>query len=297
MLSIAAYRYRNIMAEDGGPIASISLGEVQVEGARRFQANARLVRSLVPRRRPLALYSDADGSGTDASPMMARFMAISESLERWAYHGSLYSSSHELYGFDLDASTNGMAAFPGFTCREARRRALLEAIERASLLSWWEGECEGRIVATRWPGVGALVIENPLKIGVTVITFRECAPDCFAYGHAAGMDFEAACRRATIEMTRCGQVLSHHRLTAAGGRVVTTEDVFEKRCLFFSTPEGYEVFRRRAEGGSHGRARTWRLACDREVIGPWSDYTRVWRVVIKPPSLTFLSMSEDYFFW
>jgi len=297
MFSIAAFRYRNVLTEHGGPIASIALDECQVEGKRRFQANARLAPHLVPRRRPLALYSDADGSGTDSSPMMARFMAVSEALERWAYHACLHSSSHALYGFDVDASTNGMAAFPGFTAREARRRARLEAIERASLLSWWEGECEGKIVPTRWPDVGALAIENPLGIGVTVVTFRECGTGCYAYGHAAGETLESACARAAIEMTRCGQVLSHHRLSVAAGCALVPEDVFERRCLFFSTPEGYDIFRRRAAGVRRAPRRSWKTVCDREVIGPWSEFTKVWRVAIAPPTTSFLNASEDYFFW
>lgn len=299
MLSLGAYRYRDVLVDHGGPIASIMLGECQLAGARCFQANARLVEGLIPRRRRLSIYcNDADGTGTHASPMVARFVAISECLERWAYHQSYEDPvGYRRYGFDIDPSSNGMAAFPGLTGREARRRARFEAIERASLLSWWEGECPGELVATAWPDVQAVRITNPLNLGVTALVFRECGHGCFAYGHAASDDFEKACARAIVEMTRCGLVLNHHRLAVVAGQAGPPDDLFERRCLFFSTPEGHEAFQRRVGTRARSSTHSWEVLCDREVVGPWTRFAQVWRVMIRPPTHAFLSPTTDYFFW
>ena len=137
MLSLASLRYRSVLAADGGPVQSIEAGEFPVFGRRLFQANARLKQGLVPQRR-LQIYSDADGTGTHASPMVARHIAVSEALERWAYHSTVRSERRADFGFDIDESSNGMAAFPGFSRAPARRGAVLEAVERFCLLNWWE---------------------------------------------------------------------------------------------------------------------------------------------------------------
>jgi hypothetical protein len=188
-----------------------------------------------------------------------------------------------------------MAAFPGLTANEARRRALFEAVERASLFDWWEGRCRGDLVSTAWPDVQAVRIANPLGAGLSVITFQQCAPGCFAYGHAAANDFRTACNRSVVEMQRCAMVLCHHRVAVAAGKSAPS-DRFERRCLFFSTEEGHALFRRRIADGASSPSRRWQIACDRELTGPWSRYATVWRVVIPTPTTAFLD-DDNYFFW
>src|SRR4051812_2017637 len=83
MLSLAALRYRNVLAAQGGPVEQIETGTFPVCGRRMIQANARLTAGLT-RKRPLSIYSDADGTGTHAVAAVARHMAGSEALERWA---------------------------------------------------------------------------------------------------------------------------------------------------------------------------------------------------------------------
>lgn len=152
MLSLAALRYRNVLAAHGGPVARIESGVFPVCGRRMYQANARLSAGLTPKR-PLSLYSDADGSGTHPRVSVARHMAVSEALERWAFHSVVRSERAAEFGFDVDPSSNGMSAFPGFWRTHARRKAMLEAVERYSLISWWEGRAAGRRFDTDWPGV------------------------------------------------------------------------------------------------------------------------------------------------
>jgi len=139
MINLAGLRYRKVFTEEGGPIERIETADFTVESSRMFQANAFMRTGLLATRSSRAVYSDAAGSGTHASPMVARFMAISEAMERWAYHATALSPERTAYGFDVDPMSNGMAAFPGFFAIQARRKAYLEAVERFSIIAWWEG--------------------------------------------------------------------------------------------------------------------------------------------------------------
>lgn len=297
MLSFASYRYRNIAEPDGGPIARISVREFPVFGRRMFQANAWLVDGLLPERRKFALYSDADGTGTAELPMIARHMAISEAMERWAFHVKVRAPDRELYGFDLDESSNGMAAFPGLFHSQARRRALLEAVERASVIAWWEGRHDGEVRPTDWPGIHALVLPSPVGYGVTVLAFRASRPDAFAYGHGASTSFFGACERAVMELARHEYVMGLHRISRGVAGAEPPSDLFERRALFFSSEEGHALFQERLHRKAPAAGYRAAIACDTEIRGPWSRFASVWRVLIELPSREFLSDTERYFFW
>ena len=113
MLSLAAFRYRNVLAANGGPIARIETGVCTVRGRQMIQANATLTTGLV-QKKPQTIYSNADGTGSHAVAGIARHMAISEALERWAYYAMVRSSRAGEFGFEADPSSNGMSAFPAF---------------------------------------------------------------------------------------------------------------------------------------------------------------------------------------
>jgi YcaO cyclodehydratase, ATP-ad Mg2+-binding len=298
MLSVAGYRYRNILESEGGPITRISHREFPVYGRPMFQANAWLSDSLVSHKRNFALYSDADGTGASGVPMIARYMAISEAMERWAFRVKVHAADRELYGFDIDESSNGMAAFPDLFQTEARKRALLEAVERSSVIAWWEGVLDGEVRSTDWPGINALVLPSPIGFGVTVVAFREVRDGCFAYGHGAAKDFFGAAERAVMELARNEYVLDLRRVSQ--GLATTTSpasDLFERRCLFFSSSEGHAMFQERIHRKITGPRFTSEVICDSEIEGPWSEYASVWRVLIKPATTEFLVNSERYFFW
>src|SRR5262245_2351157 len=130
MLNLAAIKYRNVLSEFGGPIAKVCSSPFSIYGRNTFQANAFLEPNLVPRKKTLELYGNADGTGSSDSPQVARYMAISEALERWAFHIEHDGPKAEKYGFRSDRSSNGMAAFPGFFKAQAREKARYEALER-----------------------------------------------------------------------------------------------------------------------------------------------------------------------
>ncbi|HKB91858.1 MAG TPA: hypothetical protein VKC60_15180 [Opitutaceae bacterium] len=297
MFSLASVRYRNVLANNGGPIARVDVSEFPIYGRRVFQANARLAPGLIQKKPKYALYSDADGTGASTSPMIARFMAISESMERWAFHAKVHAADRELYGFDVDESSNGMAAFPEFFTTQARKHALLEAVERVSVIAWWEGAVEGDLRETEWPGVQALVIPSPIGFGVAVIAFKKSDYGFYSYGHGAGESFHSACERAVIELARNEFVLSLNYIFRGVEQRPAPSDLFERRCLFFSSEEGHSMFEERLHHRSHGTQFTSDIICDTEIPGPWSQYAKVWRVVIRPPTAEFLVNTERYFFW
>lgn len=294
MLSLASLRYRNILARNGGPVAAVESGLVPVRGRQVTLANARLAPGLSPKR-PMALFSDADGTGTHPVPSIARHKAISEALERWAFHATVRSDRAEEFGFDVDPSSSGMAAFPGLLSRHARRAAVLESVERFSLIAWWDGQAEGRVFDTDWPGVSAVAINGPFG-GITVVAFARTEWGGYVYGHAAEESFGAACERAVAELARHEWVLRAWWLAFVGGEKRVPTNIFERRSLFFASDEGHALFRERVERKYSGAMPKPEVLCDTEISGPWSEYATVWRFALRPPSDGYLRGGERYFF-
>jgi len=299
MLTLAAFRYRKIMADTGGPIEKLTLCDTLILGVRQFQANAYLRPDLITWKVSSEVFSDAAGTGTADSPMVARYKAISEAIERWAHMALVSLPERGCYGFEVDPSSNGMAAFPGIRQRQARPAALWEAVERFNVLSWWEGRLDGTVTETRWPGVRAVVIQSELP-GVTVILHRQAVHGHHAYGHAAGPDFDSACERAAMELERHDFVVRQYLLVHAGGVddcLPSTTHAIERRSVYFAQAEGYEKFQERLRTPRWLPKLAPRLVFDGPVPGAWSKYADVWRVVYEPPSERFLSNDGRYFFW
>jgi ribosomal protein S12 methylthiotransferase accessory factor YcaO len=299
MINLASFRYRKIMVDAGGPIERLAMVDTTVLGVRQFQANAFLRPDLVAWRTGGNVFGEAAGTGTAGSPMEARFKAISEAIERWAHMAVLTSPERDRFGFDVDPSSNGMAAFPGLWLRQARPAAQLEATERFNVLSWWEGRLPATETDTRWPGIRAVVLASNAP-GVTVIVYRRSANGHYAYGHAAGADVDSACQRAAIELERHEYVVQRFLLAHAG---VTNEGLpstahpIERRSLFFAMPEGHEMFLERLHSAPRQVRADPTLVYDGPVPGPWGKYADVWRVAYQPPSERFLGNDEHYFFW
>lgn len=294
MLSLAPFRYRNALAADGGPIEQLTAGPLLVRGRPLVLANARLASRLL--QRPSAtLYGMADGSGTHANASVARHKAISEALERWAFHATVKSERAAEFAFDLDPSTTGMSAFPGLLRRDGRRASVLEAVERFCLCCWWEGLADARPFQTDWPGVSAAAIDGPFG-ALAVVVWARTEWGGYVYGHAADESFGAACEHAVVELARHEWVLRSAWLAAMAGMPKKPGNVFERRILFFATNEGHELFQKRLRTRCHGRRLRPELICDSHVPGPWDVYTTVWRFALRPPSSGYLRGDDRYFF-
>lgn len=294
MLSLASLRYRDVLAVHGGPVQNIETGLFPVRGRRVVLANATLKPGLT-RKSPLTMFSDADGTGTDPVASVARHKAISEAMERWAFHALVRSERAADFGFDIDPSTSGMSAFPGLLRRQARRSAVLEAVERFSLMLWWDGRIDGRVFDTDWPGVSAVAIDGPFG-GVTVVVFARTDWGGYVYGHAAEESFGAACERAIAELARHEWVLRARWLAEVGGERKVATNIFERRSLFFASDEGHELFQERLARKATGNQPRPEIICDSDIPGPWDEYATVWRYALRPPSDGYLRGGERYFF-
>jgi hypothetical protein len=294
MLSLASLRYRDVLAVHGGPVEKIESGPFPVRGRRVILANATLKPGLT-RKSPLAIFSDADGTGTDPVASIARHKAISEAMERWAFHALVRSERAAEFGFDVDPSTSGMSAFPGLLRRQARRSAVLEAVERFSLIAWWDGKIDGRLFETDWPGVSAVAIDGPFG-GVTVVVFARTDWGGYIYGHAAEESFGAACERAIAELARHEWVMRARWLAEVGGERKVATNIFERRSLFFASDEGHELFQERLARKASGNQPRPEILCDSAIPGPWDEYATVWRFALRPSSDGYLRGGERYFF-
>lgn len=294
MINLAPWRYRRVLAVDGGPVERIESGIVSVLGESQHQANAYLKSGLRKEASEHVLYGDADGSGTDRLPAVARHKAISECLERWA-HAASYRSGK--YGFDVDPSSSGMAAFPALFSGAARRRAWEEAVERHAIISWWSGAADAQSRPSPWAGVDLFEVETNTP-GITVALLHSTAgQQMHAYAHAAGRSLEDAARRATIELVRAQFVIGRYERRHADGAPASTKPgLFERRCLYFAGTEGHARFHARLQQ-SKSRTASQHVLFDGEVPGPWSEYAHVWRVLLEPAHPEFLDNRDDFFFW
>ena len=294
MLSLAALNYREIFATDGGPIERVSTGSIDVLGRSAHQANAYLAPGLIQNKPPLSVYGNADGTGASGSEQVARHMAISEALERWAFYSVAQGKDAAKYGFDVDGSTNGMAAFPGFFKGQARKRAQLEALERWALVSWWSGHMHASVVGDAMFGVTALRLEHSATFGEVAVLFRRSAAGHVSYGYSAGSTFRTAAARAAVELARNEFVVGYYKLRSVARDV---PNCFEQRCLYFAGEEGHAEFLRRVFDRKPLREAEWAVRFDGELPGPWSKYATVWRVVPSMPSLDYLDPKCSCFFW
>lgn len=294
MINLAPWRYRRVLAVDGGPVERIESRLITVFGEPQYQATAYLKQGLRREAAAKVLYSSADGCGTDRFPTLARHKAISESLERWAH--AAHAPARREYGFDVDPSSNGMAAFPGVFGRQARERAWAEAVERQAIMAWWTEAAEAAPRQSRWGGIEAFEIESADPTYKIALLHAGAGQRSHAYGHAAGRTFEEAADRARIELARAQFVVGRHERLRSETNPADATGLFERRCLFFAGTEGHALFRDRM---SRRKTRTLkpRVIFNGEITGPWSDYACVWRAVFEPVSDQFLSNRNDFFFW
>lgn len=294
MLSLAAFNYRDVLTSAGGPIDRVQTGSLDVMGRQEPQAVAYLKPGLIRGKTAHSVYGNADGTGSHRSPQVARHMAISEALERWAFYETSRGADAAKFGFDVDSSTNGMAAFPGLFKSQARKRAYHEALERWALISWWSGHMKASLVGDAMLGVTALRLEHGAKLGEVALLFRRSAAGHVSYGYSAGSSFRTAVARAAVELARNEFVVSYYKLRSVAQEV---PNYFERRCLYFAGEEGHAEFLRRVFDRKPRREAPWSVKFDGEIPGAWSKYATVWRVLPDMPSRDYLDPKNPFFFW
>ena len=292
MFSLAPFLYRNISAEQGGPVEQVQIGSVPVFGRQNYQALAFLKPGLVDKF-PYAMYGSADGTGTADLPAVAQHKAISEALERWALAETRRSGNEARYGFDIDRCSNGMAAYPGFAW-QAKRQARLEALERFALIGWWGGYLTAEEQPSGFPNINLLRIDHGQPGGEVVVIYHKTAAGFYAYGHSSGSTLAAAASKALVELARNEFAISRYR---AAGSLAPIQHYFERRVLYFSTAEGHAEFKARSAVRSSKPRPRWRTIFNGEIPGPWSQWATVWRHCVEMPTYDFQNREENFFFW
>jgi ribosomal protein S12 methylthiotransferase accessory factor YcaO len=291
-MNIAAWKYRNILSANNGPIARLSIRQTQTADQHRNSDIFEALAYLAPQfrdsdRNPPILYGDVDGTGSGPTALEALHRAISEAIERWAFHTEKHSGR---YGFDVDAGTNGMAAFPQLWRDHARRIAELEALERWSLSAWWEGFING---AYSQSPIETCTIIEPSPGAFTAILSSE-TNGLFSYGFACAPTIATAKSRARTELRRNQRVIE--RCAALGlGTYTTGLSLNERRLLWFSRPDGHHRFLKRSNTPATQSRKKPKKLFDGEIRGDWSEYATVWRVLFEPVSESFTSGNEQYF--
>ena len=283
MLSLAPLKYRNIMCENGGPIGQILWSPARVSyDLWGYEASCHLKSDL----RPInliqnKLYGNPDGTGCDKYKSLACYKAISESLERWAYYVVGVDMKSELYGFQIDSSTNGMSAFPGFTKKYARKTAQLEALERWALVEWWNGKL--RSLQFKINNISFIEILIPGACSVVISwTPVTTLNKVIAYGFAAAETTTIAFKKSQVELYRNIFVLERY---ASNSKLVEVSDLIiqEQRLIWFSNEVGHQCFLNQVNRSLRSSITNPvpNLILDTEIIGPWSEYTTVWRCLFE----------------
>ena len=293
MLSLAPFLYRNVFAEDGGPIEQIKSFSTPIFGSTVHHATALLKLGLKDKGSWGIYGNEAGGSGSSKESLaIAQHKAISEALERWAYADAIKSVDRASYGFDHDRSSNGMCAFPGFKW-QARRGAYTEALERWALMSWWDGRLKAALVPSPYANVGLVRIEHGQSKGEVVILFYKSTEGHWCYGHASGKTVVSAAEHAASELQRSSYVLKRHFARETPG----IPNFLEKRLLHFATEQGHAEFLARLQTPPDKPTPAWRTIFDGEIKGPWSQWATVWRHCVEMPTLDFIDPEKRFFFW
>jgi hypothetical protein len=304
-MNLGPWKYRKILSSEGGPIRKIEVVCLTSPILKKvYEAYAELDPSVLSFSlvKDLKVYGTADGSGTALYQNLARYKSISEALERWAFYETAVATKTDRFGFAVDCSTSGMAAFPGLTYREASDNAFYEAIERWALCAWWEGklpasglpssEFHSGIEINVSPLLGSLSISRGRSISVVVLWSKLSDQDRVCYGFSCASTLEKAIQRASVELDRNRRVLSELPPLSE------VTEVGEKRLLFFSVSEGNERFMdqvNRSLSANSTISSPPKLVANEAIPGQWTRYCKVWRCLLEPISSEHSSAKIDYF--
>ncbi len=297
--SLGPLRYRHVEAGQGGPISALAANRVAIGGKVWAQ-----VRALLNVANPLhtsRLFLPAAGLGMHSSAAVARMIAISEALERWAFFSLAGKPEGDEFAFDCDPTTNGMAAFPGLFARQTRPYALAEAWERYLLASWWQGHIDLYPTDTLEPTIDSWAVQTP-GMPLTFALLHEKQEDGFhAYGFATGKNYNAAWNKARLELARMAEAIRPHYQQNPSldlEQIRTLSDPYDRRLLFFGYEAGYQLFLRRLSAHARHEWVKPEVLFDGNIPGPWQRFAHVWRVVFDLRRFDEIQPSSPYaFFW
>ncbi len=301
MTNLAPIKFRNIFEKDGGPISEVYCRPEPIySNFMGYEALAQ-IHNFSKLRADNKIYGNLLGCGFDQYRFIAIYKAIAEALERWAYFESI-EEKIKSFGFDLDSTTSGMAAFPGLLPGSARQNAYFEGIERWSIVNWWHGflpASELRI-EDRLGARSIIEIYTPWGKECSVILVSTICPESMrnVYGFAASKSRVDALKKAQIELFR-NYLLLDKIPVDTNADSLGLENINEKRLLYFSTGFGKEQFNQRLLDSKNLALDISKpkLIVDTEIPGPWSKYAYVWRCLFENKIDSHLSDDIEEFFF
>ena len=301
MPNLAPVKYANCYETVGGPIRLIEESSIKIGGLMHSVANASLDGPFRMKTGSGVVFASVDGTGIDIDPIQARYKAISEAIERWAFGVAHLSDAKEKYGFLMDHTSNGMAAFPGLFSRQTRSFALREAVERFSLVAWWNEETGIKELGQDSKGLEVFEILQPFRKHKVVLLRRIKANDYNVFSYGCGSDLDSAKQSALFELERSDILLESFYGRNSGFEwedLSTIESFVERRLIAFSLPEGLELFEAKVEKTKDlNTIAKPKVLVDRQIPGPWSKYAFVWRVLFDMPSDDYLNPEELTFYF
>jgi hypothetical protein len=223
---------------------------------------------------PSTIYSGKDGSGTSQYKNIAVYKAISETLERWAFYEVADSKDANKFSFDLNPSTTGLAAYPGLSAKKARENAIIEAQERWALQEFWRGNLPIVEHLNKVENLHHFEILTDMKqVRISLLSYQSGSQ--FLYAFAGDNSLENSFEHALIELSRNMRVMSKFKKESKNYEKF--EEISDKRLMFFSTPEGNNLFKDKINSAPKSQKTKPTLICDKELTGPWNQYTKVWR--------------------
>ena len=219
------------------------------------------------------IYNNCDGTGSSPYKNIAVYKAISEALERWAFYELVESHEYKKFSFDSNPTSTGIAAYPSFFSKQARENAILEAIERWAIHEFWRENLPIIEHHTHNPNLSHFEIITPHQFHTSLLMYK--VESHYVYSFATEATLGESLNHACIELSRNERVLKN--ILTSNLDYNLFQDVSDKRLVFFSTPLGNELFRKKITLAPKCIKSSPKVICDRELLGPWTQYTKVWR--------------------
>jgi hypothetical protein len=306
-MNLAALKYRNILKDNESPIQKIIYSKApDYDGHNYF---ALLKENLDSSSDELCLYASNGGSGTCFhSKFNAYNKAISEALEIWAYYEVKKNKLlFEKLGFTIDPTSSGMACFPGLVAKNSRTYAFNEAVERWSIVAWWEGKLEVRKHYLSDHNLLIVELVTPWKnLSTVILKSKSLNTQKPIYAFATSCNLNLSIEKAKVELFRNSRVVDQYY---SSGIKIELKSLMEKRLIYFSTNEGENIFLNKVNQAFKQKSandliaynepkRIPRLLIDSKITGPWDRYAYVWRCLFEPVSLSYLDdRVVDYFYF
>ncbi len=293
-INLAPIKYSKVLSCNGGPIESINIIKKNIyyeqEGYESYTDLTSDLKKLKIRKN--TLFGNCDGTGSSTSKNEAGYIAISEAMETWAFRNSINNSNDKKkYGFNIEPTSTGMAAFPSLSNLTVKHLSKKEAIERWSIIEWWYGN----LAIKKTKHTQLVEVLSPIKNIKIIIVWKKSAENSkYAYGFAAGKSLKNTIKKANIELFRNLSVLENQ---CNKNILINRLNLNEQRLLYFASPEGHNKFLERVKISQNLKITPSmpKKLIDIEIKGPWSKYATVWRTLFEQSSLDYQKNDDKFF--